>query len=477
MKTRTFLTTLLLFLLFFNGAICAVTIFTLRNSLNAARQQCLAEHYITASALLQDMEALRSRGADPIASLAQLMRPYSHISNGRQGGFLIYQNSSCVYSSLSGAESPALDLNTLTDPGQRTLIIQKQAPFYLSVAGRLPSPFEDYVLIYQSSLSEPIGAWQKMCRLLYAAGAAFSVLLALCLLLLLNRMFRPLEQIHTASRSIAAGEYSLRLPVQGRDELAGVAQSFNHMADEIESQMAALNEAAQQKQRFVDNFAHELRTPLTAIYGYAEYLQKAALTEADKQTATGYILSECRRLQNMAAQLLETAVVRTDGAAFQSVQTGPLFCAVERTLRPKADALGVQLTVHTSLPTLLGDRDLLESLLINLADNALKACAPGGLVQLRAQTENSRAVLIVQDNGRGMSEQELAHVREAFYRADKARSRAAGGAGLGLTLCEQIATAHRARLEFSSTLGKGTLARVIFSPDTAPTDRSLTNFS
>lgn len=467
MKTRTFLTTLLLFLLFFNGAICAATVFTLKTSLGAAKEQCLAEHYVVASALLRDMQALAARGADPGAALAQLMRPYSQFSGGRRAGFALYQGETCVYSGIPDTAAPPPD-PAAPAAGERTLQVQSSAPYYVSVAGRLPEPFGAYTLLYQASLQETIDAWQRMCFVLYAAGAVFSILLALCLRLLLGRLFRPLEQINAASKSIASGDYGRRLPVQGKDELAGVAQSFNHMAEEVQAQVAALSEAAAQKQQFADNLAHELRTPLTAIYGYAEYLQKAALTEADRQAATGYILSECRRLQGMSAQLLEAALVRTDGAALKLVDTGPLLAAVERTLRPKAQALGVRLAFNCGLPAFYCDPGLVESLLINLVDNALNACSPGGGVTVSAQCENGRAVLAVQDDGRGMTAQELTRVREAFYRVDKARSRAAGGAGLGLALCEQIAAAHGAQLRFSSAPGRGTTAAVLFGPGSAP---------
>ena len=468
MKTRTFLTTLLLFLLFFNGAICAVTVFSLKSSLDTAKEQRLAEHYVVASALLQDMRALHSRGSDPAASLAQLMRPYGQFYAKRSGEFLVYRGQECLYSSISDPAAPLVAPASLAQTQDRVLTIQQTAPFYLCVAGRLSAPFQDYVLVYQSSLQQTISGWGQLCRLLYLAGAVFSLILALCLLLLLNRLFRPLEQIHAASQDIANGEYGKRLPQRGRDELAGVARSFNHMAAEIEAQMTALNNAAAQKQQFADNLAHELRTPLTAIYGYAEYLQKAALTEADHQAATGYILSECRRLQNMAAQLLETAVIRADGAALLPVDTAALFAAVRHTLLPKTAKMGAQLTFRAGLPTLYGDRDLLESLLINLADNALNACPQHAQILVEAAAEGGRAVLRVQDNGRGMTGEELARVKEAFYRVDKARSRAAGGAGLGLALCEQIAAAHGAELLFASAPGRGTTVTLRFPSGSSP---------
>ncbi len=105
-------------------------------------------------------------------------------------------------------------------------------------------------------------------------------------------------------------------------------------------------------------------------------------------------------------------------------------------------------------------------LLDNLIDNAIKACAPGeGRVLVRAFRDNGKDVLLVQDNGKGMTAEQLAHIREPFYRADKARSRRDGGAGLGLALCEQIVQAYQAEMSFSSQPGEGTTVRVAFERD------------
>lgn len=116
-----------------------------------------------------------------------------------------------------------------------------------------------------------------------------------------------------------------------------MAGSFNEMASTIQRQIAALQEAAEEKQRLVDNFAHELRTPLTAIYGYGEYLQKAAVTEEDKVACAGYIMSECRRLSNLSRQLLELAALRGEDIAWEPVPVERLMETVEYTVRAKAE--------------------------------------------------------------------------------------------------------------------------------------------
>lgn len=101
------------------------------------------------------------------------------------------------------------------------------------------------------------------------------------------------------------------------------------------------------------------------------------------------------------------------------------------------------MTFQAELDVLKGNPELLESLLINLIDNGIKACESGGCVQVKAYRDGEKAVLSVSDNGRGIPPEELGRVREAFYRVDKARSRKEGGAGLGLSLCEQIADIHQ----------------------------------
>lgn len=134
-------------------------------------------------------------------------------------------------------------------------------------------------------------------------------------------------------------------------------------------------------------------------------------------------------------------------------------------VRPKAAAQGVTVSVKLAppLPALAGDAELLESLLLNLLDNAVKASAPGVVVTLTADADVTGGCrFIVRDTGRGMTAEELCRIGQPFYRADKARSRAEGGAGLGVALCRSITAAHGASLDYESAPGEGTTATLIF---------------
>ena len=308
MKQRTFLTTLALFLFFFNLGIFIVSVAMFRDTVNRAEDRSLGEHYFIASALIKDLQAVESRGTDIDGSLSSLLQPYSYLSGDNKAGLALHKNNQLVYSSK---DATVLQSNFLEPPGNgnRLATIRKvDDRTYVIVSGKLPAPYDSYTLVYLYDTTEAINSWIRLKNILFLAGFVLSVLLAFGLLLVMNRIFRPLKQISRTSKDIANGAYETRLPVSGHDELAEMSQSFNHMAEEIQRQMTELKDAADKKQQFVDNFAHELRTPLTAIYGYAEYMQKAVLSEDDKLSALNYIMSESRRLQTVAFQLLELTV-------------------------------------------------------------------------------------------------------------------------------------------------------------------------
>lgn len=334
---------------------------------------------------------------------------------------------------------------------------------YVIVSGKLPIPFDSYALVYIYDITDAISSWSYLKNMLFLASFVLCVLLAFGLLIILNRIFRPLQQISQTSKDIANGAYETRLPVSGHDELSEMAQSFNHMAEEIQHQMAELIDTADKKQQFIDNFAHELRTPLTAIYGYAEYMQKAVLSEDDRLSALNYIMSESRRLQTIAFQLLELANLQNNLITCEEQKVSRLFEMVRQTLYSKLAEKNIHIEFSSEIETIRGDACLLESLLINLIDNAIKACGKGGHIFVCADNEAGKKTVSIRDNGKGMTPEVLSQIMEPFYRGEKSRNRSDGGAGLGLAICKQIALHHGAELNFTSCPGKGTTAKIIFT--------------
>jgi signal transduction histidine kinase len=463
MKQRTFLTTLSLFLIFFNLGIFIVSVTMFKDTVKRVEDRSLGEHYFIVSALIKDLQAVEGRRTDIDGSFNELLQPYSALSGDNKSGIVFYKNKQLVYSSKDATVLSSYSLEPPSN-GNRLVTLQKVDDIsYVIISGKLPAPYDYCTLVYLYDMTEAVNSWSDLKNILFLAGFVLSILLALGLLLVMNRIFRPLKQISRTSRDIANGAYETKLPVSGHDELTEMSQSFNNMAEEIQRQITELKEAADRKQQFVDNFAHELRTPLTAIYGYAEYMQKTVLSEDDRLSALNYIMSQSRRLQTVASQLLELTNLQHNQIICEELKISGLFEAVRRTVFGKLAGKDIQIEFRSEIDVIHGDSSLMESLLINLIDNAIKACNQGGRIVVDATKEAGRKIICVRDNGKGMAPEILSQITEPFYRVEKSRNRNDGGAGLGLALCKRIALCHNAELSFSSRPGEGTTAKVIFT--------------
>lgn len=476
MKQRTFLTTLTLFLIFFNLGIFIVSVAMFKDTVSRAEERSLSEHYFITSALIKDFYAVENRGINIEGSIGSLLQPYGYLSGNGKMGLALYENDQLVYSNQNASILKGNPPKPPEDGNRSATIRKSDNKTYVIISGRLPDDYNSYILVYLYDTTDSINSWCRLKNILFLAGFVLSLLFALGLLLILNRIFQPLKQISLTSRKIADGAYGTRLPVSGHDELSRMAQNFNHMAKEIQRQITELKDVADKKQQFVDNFAHEIRTPLTAIYGYAEYMQKAALSEDDRLLALQYIMSESRRLQMIAFQLLELANLQNNPVIFEELKVSDLFDSIRQTLFVKLEGKDIQVVFHRKIDTIYGDISLLESLLINLINNAIKACGESGHITVRAAEESRIKIITVEDDGNGMTPEVLSQITEPFYRGEKSRSRNDGGAGLGLAICKQITSSHHAELSFTSQPGKGTKVKITFTTSQQFNDNSTIRF-
>ncbi len=317
--------------------------------------------------------------------------------------------------------------------------------------------------MYIGNLSDTVQSWRHTKNILFLTGAAVILIMSFFLFQFLNIIFRPLRQISSTAAKIANGNYDSRISICGKDEIFSVAHNFNLMAEQIENQIKQLENAAEQKQQFIDNFSHELRIPLTAIYGYAEYIQKALLSEEERYECTQFIMSECSRLQNMAYQFLDMALLRKDKIKDNDCSVKELFTESEKGMHIRASEKKIKLTYVLPQDYIVkGNMEQLLILINNLIDNAIKASEQEDEIRISAYLEESALAVEVEDHGIGIEKEQIAHIKEAFYRVDKARSRAAGGAGLGLAICEKIVQIHHADMLFISELGVGTTVKLLF---------------
>ena len=221
--------------------------------------------------------------------------------------------------------------------------------------------------------------------------------------------------------------------------------------------LAPVAAAFERQQAFVADASHELRTPLAVIRANAEYLQQVQ----PQSEEAAEILAETDRLAALVDALLALARGQGGVPADRPVDLGELVAASAQSMQPLALDRKVALDVETA-PGLevRGDPDQLRQLVLILVDNALRYTPEGGRVTVGAHRNDGAAVLAVSDTGIGIDPKALKHVFERFYRADDARTRADGGAGLGLSIAEQLATDHGGRISAESEPGRGSTFRV-----------------
>ena len=450
---KTYIFTLVLFLICLNVGILSLTVYTYQKNVEATETAVTAEQYYVAMSFERDYEDMTESSAYSSPSL--LMQSFgAYYAN--KGLYLAFEeNGEVVYSNFTNEYD--IDKNALlhTDfDGKRHIVISSEI-----CGGK-------YEMIFAKNVESLDSEFQALMLTYAFTAIGVSLLLAVCLYFILKKLSGPLEKLRKTTEVIEAGDFSVTVEEKGNDEFTLLAKSFNAMLAKINEQMAALEREAEakmieaeRKQMLVDNMAHELRTPLTSIHGYAEFIEKANTTEERRLIAAKYIMSESERLQKISEILLDGAFIRENEIEMADTHLDAVLADIAEKLRMRAEKAEVEITCDTVPVTVKGNETLLSMLFYNLTENAIKACSAGGKVKISC----SEGQAIIEDNGKGMTKEQLLHITEPFYRTDKSRSRAEGGAGLGLALCKQIVHTHGAEMRFESELGKGTKIFVTFT--------------
>ncbi len=285
--------------------------------------------------------------------------------------------------------------------------------------------------------------------LLIAVAAGLSAILLI--LGLSRRILAPVEALTAAVRRMEAGDLNQRLAITSRDEIGDLARAFNRMADGL----AQLEEL---RRNMVTDVAHELRTPLSNIRGYLEALQDGVV-EPDRGVIDS-LYEEAILLNCLVDDLQELSLAE---AGQLRLERRPVALAdvVDRAVeaaRPRAAAkeITLQVDLPEDLPLVDVDPQRTGQVLRNLLNNGLTHTGPGGEIAVTGQVEGQWVEVSIRDTGVGIAPQDLPHVFERFYRGDKLRSRAPGGAGLGLAIVRQLVEAHGGRIAVESEVGRGT---------------------
>ncbi len=283
------------------------------------------------------------------------------------------------------------------------------------------------------------------------AAVAATIAGLIAIVFLTREILQPLEEIAATSQRIANGHYDERVATPYSDELALVATHFNQMAESLE-------QMEHQRIQLLGDVAHELRTPLTGVRGYLEGLLDG-LFPPDSETF-GHMYHEVRRLQRLVDDLqalsrVEAGDIELHMLTFDAVRLVRRVCAQ---VHPQIVASDLSLVADCpeSALEICADADRTAQVLTNLLSNAIRYTPAGGRITVSVAEEGRFVAVRVMDDGIGIAPENLAHIFERFYRADKARSRRMGGSGIGLTIARHLAWSMGGELTvYSEGAGKG----------------------
>ena len=326
--------------------------------------------------------------------------------------------------------------------------IREDGWYVYDVLLTVPNREDVWLRLYMSS-----NVQESAARTVLASGAWLLPLLALLALagghVLTVKAFRPVKEMGALAASIAGGsDLSRRIPFGGgsADELHDLADTFNAMLGRLEA--AFLRES-----RFASDAAHELRTPLNAIRTQGEYALSRESGE-EKDEAIGRMLEKSGEMHALVDQLL--LIARMDAGEMRMEETIELKVLIERIaedMEPVALERGMDIAAKLVPCTVIGNRAMLSRAVINLMDNAIRYGKEGGCVRVTTNMEADAVVIAVEDDGDGMSGEEMAHAFERFWRADSARS--STGTGIGLSIVQSAAHAHGGEASVSRAPGGG----------------------
>jgi heavy metal sensor kinase len=315
-----------------------------------------------------------------------------------------------------------------------------------------------YIVQLAYPLDDFNGALNRFRRILFLSSPLFLLLASAGGYWLSRRALGPVDQITREARSISAQNLSSRLAVpRTGDELQRLSEILNGMLERLE-------QAFRRVTQFTADASHELRTPVALMRTRAEIILRKSRSEEEYREALRQILEDLKRTSSLIENLMLLARADSGAESLERARINMVECIEEACLEGKALAETKQIGLQAALPQapvwINGDANSLLRLFLILIDNAVKYTPPQGRITVSLGSNNGSAVAEVRDSGIGIADQDLPHIFERFFRADPARSRQTGGAGLGLAIGKWIAEAHGGTIFAQSTPGEGSVFQV-----------------
>jgi signal transduction histidine kinase len=289
---------------------------------------------------------------------------------------------------------------------------------------------------------------------LFVISGGVALFLAIILVYIFSiRFTRPLKQINQAAKIIAGGEFKNRLAVKSNDEIGQLADSFNQMVDDLQK-------LEEMRRGFIANVSHELRTPMTSIRGFIEGILDGTIPPEKQNDYLIIVRDETQRLNRLVNDLLDLA--KMEGGEM-TLSIKPLdinelirLCVIKLETLITSKNLEIEANFEQDNMLVLGDKDSIERVIINLLHNAVKFSGENGKIILETLKSKDKVLVSVKDNGIGIDKNEQKRVWDRFYKSDKSRGNDKTGTGLGLAIVKNIITEHKQNIWIESEIGKGT---------------------
>ncbi len=284
-------------------------------------------------------------------------------------------------------------------------------------------------------------------KLFLIAAAIPLILMFIVIYAMTYRLTKPLKLMSDASKAMAKGDFSKRIPVMSDDEIGELSVSFNMMTNSL-SQLEGMRKS------FVANVSHELRTPMTTISGFIDGILDGTI-EPDKQSYyLGIVSEEVKRLSRLVESMLSMSKLESGEFILkpEEFDFGELICSIvisqeQRIEQKNLDIKGLDCLDNLSLNA---DRDLIHQVIYNLVDNAIKFTPEEGEISFSLSREGKKLCFTIRNTGEGIPKKDLPYVFERFYKVDKSRSAAKNSTGLGLYIVKTIITAHSGSINVTS---------------------------
>lgn len=450
--------------------------------------------------LTEDKRALLQENADSIAQHTEVSAIESHVIGGREVVYVLDQERLAPFLNLMGEAidatifiadadgdvllcSDTALMHAAKDTSLRKITAQvTDSLFVISTleglferpqyAASTPIAIKDKTIGYVLVSAPTASLWNTLSSNLkvYMVSAFGALALSFVVVYLLTlHIVRPLRQMAAATRRFAQGDFSARVTVRGKDEMAELADALNHMA-------VSLSSLETMRRSFIANVSHELKTPMTTIAGFVDGMLDGTVPHEQQSRYMKIVSDEVKRLSRLVRSMLDLSRIDSGELKMNTVRMDltEALCGVLVSSEQRIEKKGLRITglEECGKTEIDGDYDLMCQVLYNLVDNAIKFTEDGGYIDFRLTKADGRVNVVVRNSGAGIPAEEMPQIFERFYKSDRSRALDKNGMGLGLYIVKTVISFHHGEVAVRSVEGEFT--EFAFWVPAASTDNTLT---